>query len=79
MDLYLHSPVRLHGVVLNYLSIGTTLPLPYLLGGTATVCNAAFSFTKTNQDRQYPRRYSFLKRSKGILNILIPVDTRIIL
>jgi hypothetical protein len=29
VDLYIHSPIRLHGVVLNYLSTGTTLPLPY--------------------------------------------------
>jgi hypothetical protein len=26
--LYLHSPTRLHGLVLNYLSTGTALPLP---------------------------------------------------
>jgi hypothetical protein len=26
VDLYIHSPIRLHGVVLNYLSTGTTLP-----------------------------------------------------
>jgi hypothetical protein len=26
MDLYLHSPIRLHGVTLTWLSIGTTLP-----------------------------------------------------
>jgi hypothetical protein len=25
VDLYIHSPIRLHGVVLNYLSTGTTL------------------------------------------------------
>jgi hypothetical protein len=25
--LYLHSPISFHGVVLNYLSTGTTLPL----------------------------------------------------
>jgi hypothetical protein len=25
MDLYIHSPIRLHGVVLKYLSTGTTL------------------------------------------------------
>jgi hypothetical protein len=34
MDLYIHSPIRLHGVVLNYLSTGTTLPftvVKYLL------------------------------------------------
>jgi hypothetical protein len=24
VDLYIHSPIRLHGVVLNYLSTGTT-------------------------------------------------------
>jgi hypothetical protein len=27
VDLYIHSLIRLHGVVLNYLSTGTTLPL----------------------------------------------------
>jgi hypothetical protein len=27
LDLYLHSPTRLHGVVRNYLSRGTILPL----------------------------------------------------
>jgi hypothetical protein len=26
MDLYIHSPIRLHGAVLNYISTGTTLP-----------------------------------------------------
>jgi hypothetical protein len=26
VDLYIHSPIFLHGVVLNYLSTGTTLP-----------------------------------------------------
>jgi uncharacterized membrane protein len=26
MDLYIYSAIRLHGVVLNYLSTGTTLP-----------------------------------------------------
>jgi hypothetical protein len=30
VDLYIHSPIRLHGVVLNYLSTGTTLPLPVM-------------------------------------------------
>jgi hypothetical protein len=30
VGLYIHSPIRLHGVVLNYLSTGTTLP--YLMG-----------------------------------------------
>jgi hypothetical protein len=29
VDLYIHSPIRLHGVVLNLLSTGTTLPLTY--------------------------------------------------
>jgi hypothetical protein len=27
VDLYIYSPLCLHGVVLNYLSTGTTLPL----------------------------------------------------
>jgi hypothetical protein len=26
VDLYIHSPIRLHAVVLNYLSTGTALP-----------------------------------------------------
>jgi hypothetical protein len=26
VDLYIHSPIRLRGVVLNYLSTGVTLP-----------------------------------------------------
>jgi hypothetical protein len=26
VDLYIHSPIRLHGVMLNQLNIGTTLP-----------------------------------------------------
>jgi hypothetical protein len=30
VDLYIHFPIRLHGVVINYLRSGTTLPfLPY--------------------------------------------------
>jgi hypothetical protein len=33
MDLCIHSPIRLHGVVLNYLSIGTTLPLTFFFSG----------------------------------------------
>jgi hypothetical protein len=30
VDLYIHSPTRLHGVVPNELTTGTNLPLPYL-------------------------------------------------
>jgi hypothetical protein len=30
LELYLHYPIRLHGVVLNYLSIWTTLPYKYI-------------------------------------------------
>jgi hypothetical protein len=33
VDLYIHSPLRLHGVVLNYLSTGTTLPFTHWIGG----------------------------------------------
>jgi hypothetical protein len=39
MDLYIHSPIRLHGVVLNYLSRGKTLPF-YLKN---TICRRANS------------------------------------
>jgi hypothetical protein len=28
VEMYLHSSIRLHGVVVNYLSTGTTLPNP---------------------------------------------------
>jgi hypothetical protein len=31
MWIYTSAPIRLHGVVLNWLSTGTTLPLPYTL------------------------------------------------
>jgi hypothetical protein len=30
MDLYIHSPIRLHGVVLNQLSTGVILPFTLL-------------------------------------------------
>jgi hypothetical protein len=33
MDLYIHSRIRLHGVELNELSTGTTLPLLLLYYG----------------------------------------------
>jgi hypothetical protein len=40
MELYLHSHIRLHGMMLHYLSLGTTLilplPLPLLLIGQST-------------------------------------------
>jgi hypothetical protein len=32
VDLYIHSPIRLHGVVLNWLSTGTTVPYHLRLG-----------------------------------------------
>jgi hypothetical protein len=32
VDVYIHSPIRLHGIVLNSLNTGTTLPLPSLVG-----------------------------------------------
>jgi hypothetical protein len=35
MDLYIYSPIRLHGVMLNSLSTGTTLPITYPLNGYA--------------------------------------------
>jgi vacuolar-type H+-ATPase subunit I/STV1 len=39
VDLYIHSPIRLHGVVLNYLSTGTIVPLPvYILIVSSHLC-----------------------------------------
>jgi hypothetical protein len=29
LELYLHSAIHIHGIVLNYLSTGITLPLPF--------------------------------------------------
>jgi hypothetical protein len=53
MELYLDSPKGLHGVVLNYLSTGKTLPL-YL---TITVVNPAENLTKllyaVNRNRKF--------------------------
>jgi hypothetical protein len=39
VELYLHSSMRLHGVELNYLSIGTTLPFTFqgIISNHATV------------------------------------------
>jgi hypothetical protein len=31
VNLYIHSPIHLHGIVLNYLNIGTIWTLPYLM------------------------------------------------
>jgi hypothetical protein len=37
MDLYIDSPTTLYGVVLNYLSTGTTLPFTYNVYGKVTI------------------------------------------
>jgi hypothetical protein len=34
MYTYIHSPIRFHGVVLNYLNTGTTSPLSFTLNET---------------------------------------------
>jgi hypothetical protein len=31
VDLYIHSPIRLHGIVLNQLSTGITLPIHFFM------------------------------------------------
>jgi hypothetical protein len=41
VDLYIHSPIRLHGIVLNKLSTGTTLPFTFYT-------NSAPSLQKTH-------------------------------
>jgi hypothetical protein len=38
VDLYIHSPIRLHGVVHNYLSTGTTLRIPVTGRGDPQRC-----------------------------------------
>jgi hypothetical protein len=38
MDLYIHSSIRLHGGVLNYLSTWKTLFLPYIYLGILCPC-----------------------------------------
>jgi hypothetical protein len=47
MDLYVHSPIRLHGVVLNYLSTETTLQF-CILGGLMKVYDAPSEMFQTN-------------------------------
>jgi hypothetical protein len=37
VELHLQSPLYFHGVVLNKLSTGTTLTLPYIFGGNADI------------------------------------------
>jgi hypothetical protein len=41
VDLYIHSPIRLHGIVLNWLSAGTTLPFFTftLFSNTLSLCS----------------------------------------
>jgi hypothetical protein len=41
MELYLHSPMCLHGIVLNSLSTGATLPFPnHVLSTAVVICEA---------------------------------------
>jgi hypothetical protein len=47
MDLHIHSPKRLRGVVLNYLSTGTTLPLLFILDHA--VCGSDVHYTRIYQ------------------------------
>jgi hypothetical protein len=59
VDLYIHSPIRLHGVVLNYLSTGTTLPY-IIIGGyifdytksylSTYICKVSLSRSKNTGD-----------------------------
>jgi hypothetical protein len=46
MDLYIHSPIRLNGVVLNSLNTGT--PLPYIYTYHTTKSEAVFPFYNLN-------------------------------
>jgi hypothetical protein len=39
VDLYMYSPIHLHGVALNQLSTGTTLPLPLAYLTHLSVCD----------------------------------------
>jgi hypothetical protein len=47
VDLYIHSPIRLHGVMLNQLSTRTTLPLPInaTLKGTLNKLSPLYNVT----------------------------------
>jgi hypothetical protein len=55
MDLYIHFPLRLHGVALNWLSTGTTLP--YL---TLPYCN---TYGKSVLDIKYVSCYNFCSKT----------------
>jgi hypothetical protein len=50
VDLYIHSRIRLHGIVLNSLSTGTTLPLHCFLVGSGCffllLCSSPFAASK---------------------------------
>jgi hypothetical protein len=49
VDLHIHSPIRLHGVVLNQVSIGTILPLTYdcmLAAGASAAFIPLYTYSK---------------------------------
>jgi hypothetical protein len=51
VDLCIHSPKRFHGVVLNQLSMGVTLPLACLLSILVPLCQ----YPETGNPRKPPR------------------------
>jgi hypothetical protein len=49
VELYLRSPVHIHGVLLNELSTGRTLPLPYFIYvSTISLRSSTTSFKGSN-------------------------------
>jgi hypothetical protein len=48
--LYLHFPVCLHGVVLNYLIIGTTLPFTFKIMFLENVIQSAESYCHSEEN-----------------------------
>jgi hypothetical protein len=63
VDLYIHNPIRLHGVVLYYLSTGTTLPffLPY------RVAEVPYRMPELNSNQQ--RTVNVIKLNSNIIEI----------
>jgi uncharacterized membrane protein len=58
VDLYIHSPIRHHGVVLNYLNTGTAL-LTYF--GFRAIINESFIFSMSYVVRRYLYVYTMLE------------------
>jgi hypothetical protein len=72
VDLYIYSPIRLHGVVLNYLSTRTTLAFILeevwrvsLISKCLSLILSVYPFDALKSD-SFPQLHSFCKVSGGL-------------